>query len=321
MSEASSIATGRFVHRSGPTPAAPEPLSKLLKALGPERDAQCDDAGTSVPVQLLRTGELLVREDTECDAVHVVRSGSFKCFKTSEDGYEQVLYFAAAGEVIGFEAVSGGRHPSGAVALEEAMVYTLPLRDLDRWRAASPALDHALQLALSRRLARAVELAEMMAPVAAEARLARFVLWLSAWMAGRGQSPHRLLLRMSRREIASLLGVAHETVSRSFTALDDCGCLHVDIRAVEILDADKLRAYARNTRGLVDDLPLQVASGARPLARRSPASIAMPTVMTTQGAGSGIAVTEANAVSVRPSASVSWSGLNCGSSGLRMYRS
>jgi CRP/FNR family transcriptional regulator len=148
-------------------------------------------------------------------------------------------------------------------------VYALPLRELDRWRALHPALDHALQLALSRRLARAVEIAEMMAPVAAEARLARFLLWLSAWMAQRGQSPRRLLLRMSRRDIASLLGVAHETVSRSFTALADWGAVQVDIREVEILDANKLRGCARNTRGLVDDLPPHTTAGRRRIAARA----------------------------------------------------
>ena len=93
----------------------------------------------------------------------------------------------------------------------------------------------------------------MMAAVAAEVRLARFLVWLSGRMAERGQSPHRLRLRMSRRDIASLLGVAHETVSRSFTALAELGLLRVDNREVEILDAAGLRRCTRSTRGGIDD--------------------------------------------------------------------
>jgi CRP/FNR family transcriptional regulator, anaerobic regulatory protein len=244
-----------FVRRAGATPAVPARLSDLLKLLGTAPDAAGHEVVQTVPVWRVRTGELLMQEGAECEAIYVVRSGALKCFKTSEDGYEQVLSFAAAGEVIGFEALGSGRHPCAAVALEDAIVFALPLHELDRWRAASPAFDRALQLALSRRLARAVEVAEMMAPVAAEARLSRFLLWLSDWMVQRGQSPRRLLLRMSRRDIASLLGVAHETVSRSFTALADWGCLKVEIREVEILDMAKLRACARNTRGLPEDLP------------------------------------------------------------------
>lgn len=244
-----------FVRRNGAVPAVPARLSDLLKLLGAPADTADDEVVQTVPVWRVRTGELLVQEGAECEAIYVVRSGALKCFKTSEDGYEQVLSFAAAGEVVGFEALGAGRHPSAALSLEDSIVFALPLRELDRWRAASPALDRALQIALSRRLARAVEVAEMMAPVAAEARLSRFLLWLSDWMVQRGQSPRRLLLRMSRRDIASLLGVAHETVSRSFTALADWGCLKVDIREVEILDMAKLRSCARNTRGLPEDLP------------------------------------------------------------------
>ena len=99
------------------------------------------------------------------------------------------------------------------------------------------------------------ELAEMMAAVAAEVRLARFLLQLSRRMAECGQSPRRFHLRMSRRDIASYLGVAHETVSRSFGALARWGWLRVDNREVEILDLPGLKQFALNTRRAVDDGP------------------------------------------------------------------
>jgi CRP/FNR family transcriptional regulator len=201
----------------------------------------------------LRSGATLAHEDAPAESLHVVRSGTFKCQRVAEDGYEQVLSFAAPGDVLGFDAIHRGRHPGSVVALEDSTVFTLPLRELDRLRQHCPALDQGLQHALSRQLAGAGEIAEMMAAVAAEVRLARFLVWLSGRMAERGQSPRRLRLRMSRRDIASLLGVAHETVSRSFTALAELGLLRVDNREVEILDAAGLRRCTRSTRGGIDD--------------------------------------------------------------------
>lgn len=62
-----------------------------------------------------------------------------------------------------------------------------------------------------------------MSAVAAEVRLASFLVQVSQHMAQRGQSPRRLLLRMNRRDIASYLGVAHATASRSFGALAEAG--------------------------------------------------------------------------------------------------
>jgi CRP/FNR family transcriptional regulator, anaerobic regulatory protein len=242
-----------FVHRSAMTVTAPALLHDLLSTLGAAPGAAAPDF--TVPVWRVRAGAVLLREGALCDHVHVVRSGTFKCLKTSEDGCEQVLAFAGAGEVLGFDALCSGHHAASVVALEDSTLFALPLREFDHWRQRSAALDHALQRAVSRQLARAGEIAEMMAAVAAEVRLARFLVWLSGCMAERGQSPRRLRLRMSRRDIASLLGVAHETVSRSFTALSDWGYLRVDNREVEILDADALRACTRNTRGLADELP------------------------------------------------------------------
>jgi CRP/FNR family transcriptional regulator len=228
-------------------------LQDLLQVIGCGAKAETTAAGFALPVWRARNGVELLHEGAAAEAVHVVRSGSFKCVKTSEDGYEQVLSFAGPGEVLGFEAISRGHHTASVIALEDSTAFTLPLRELDAWRQRFPSLDHALQFALSRQLARGADVAEMMAAVAAETRLARFLVWLSACMAERGQSPRRLYLRMSRRDIASLLGVAHETVSRSFSALADWGCLRVDNREVEILDEAALRACTRGTRGGPDD--------------------------------------------------------------------
>jgi CRP/FNR family transcriptional regulator len=91
-----------------------------------------------------------------------------------------------------------------------------------------------------------------MAAVAADVRLARFLVQLSARMAARGQSPCRLLLRMSRRDIANHLGVAHETISRSLRVLIDGGWLRVHDREIEILDLDGLKRCARCARAVTE---------------------------------------------------------------------
>lgn len=242
------------VDRHRAMPAAGATLADVVRALGFEPDGAV--AATSCPTpgtQRLRAGATLVREGQAADALYVVRCGSLKCQRVSEDGYEQVLAFAGPGDVLGFEALHRGTHTTGAVALEDAAVFVLPWSSLREARRQSAALDHALQVALSRQLARTAEMAQMMAAVAAEVRLARFVLWASARAAERGLSATRLRLSMGRRDIASLLGVAHETVSRAFTTLADWGLLRVNNRDIEILDVDALRAATRVTRGLPEE--------------------------------------------------------------------
>jgi CRP/FNR family transcriptional regulator len=88
----------------------------------------------------------------------------------------------------------------------------------------------------------------MMAAVASEVRLARFLVHLSRRSSDHGQPADHLHLRMTRRDIGSYLGVAHETISRSFGALADAALIAVDQRRVEILDFEALRRYGQGTR-------------------------------------------------------------------------
>lgn len=244
------------VDRHRAMPAAGASMADVVRALGFEPDADAAAPALAGPgTQRLRAGAALCREGERAEALYVVRCGSFKCQRVSEDGYEQVLAFAGPGDVLGFEALHQGTHTMGAVALEDAAVFVLPWSQLREARRQSAALDQALQVALSRQLARSAEMAQMMAAVAAEVRLARFVLWVSARAAERGLSATRLRLSMGRRDIASLLGVAHETVSRAFTTLADWGLLRVNNRDIEIIDLDALRAATRVTRGLCEEAP------------------------------------------------------------------
>jgi CRP/FNR family transcriptional regulator len=226
---------------------------QLLRLMGAQVDAFQAVPLLPVAWHRLHAGETLHHEGAAADAIHFVRAGSFKIFRTAEDGYEQVLGFAVRGEVLGYEALAQGTHPSAAMALEESSVYSLPLDEFESLGRRLPELDHLVHRAVSSALMRRGELAEMMAAVAAEVRLARFLLQLSRRMAECGQSPRRFHLRMSRRDIASYLGVAHETVSRSFGALARWGWLRVDNREVEILDLPGLKQFALNTRRVVDD--------------------------------------------------------------------
>jgi CRP/FNR family transcriptional regulator len=238
-------------------------LSDLLQAMGMGTHAPLSrDAEVPVPVWCVREGAVLFHEGAPTDSLFVVRSGSLKSVKFSEDGYNQVIAFAGPGEVMGFESLHRGVHRNSALAMELSTVFALPVRGLDSRRQQSPALDMALQMAISRQLDGAGDIAELMAAVAADVRLARFLLWMSQRFTASGHSPLRFQLRMCRRDVASLLGVAHETVSRSFSNLAAEGLIRVLNRDITILDRVRLMDKARCTRGLSEGP--QAASTLRP---------------------------------------------------------
>jgi CRP/FNR family transcriptional regulator len=214
------------------------------------------------PFALLRVAEHhpLFHEGSPTHSVHVVQAGFFKIVRTGEDGYEHVLDFAGRHDLLGCDGLANGQHPSSAVALEESWVYALPMAEVRRLTQRLPGFSAHWESAMSAQIGRAGDLAWLMAAVGAEKRTARFISLYARRMAERGQSSRRLLLRMSRRDIASHLGLAHESVSRSFTLLAEAGVLLVDNREVEIVDPDALHRYAFSTRGYPPAVPRQPAA-------------------------------------------------------------
>ena len=250
-----------FVHRGGITSdAAPYWMSDVLDLLG----ADVEDWSRSCALRQIRVraGNSIFSEGAVTRALFVVRFGCFKCFKIAEDGYEQVVSFTVSpGDVIGFEGLANsGCQPLGATALDDAGVLVLPLDHIDSWRRQSPVLDRALQYEMTAQLIRAQQANAIVAAVASDVRLARFLVWMSERMVAAGLSPRRILLRMSRRDIASFLAVAHETVSRGFGALSALGYVKVENRHVEILDMAGLVSRTVSTRRSTDQLHSRAAA-------------------------------------------------------------
>ena len=259
------------------SPCAPlgrSTLLELLRMLGSDALGVADVESTAgrmlVNLRRVPAGVQLIHMGAPSDALYFVCTGTFKIFRTDEDGYEQVLAFAGRREVLAFDALCMETHPTAASALEDSTFYVIHKTELAAFSRAVPAFARELQRAGSRALTRTRDLVDVMAAVASEVRLARFLLQLSQQMVASGQSPRRFHLRMGRRDIASMLGVAHETVSRSFTALGMARLIHVSDRDVEILDMDRLKAYSRSTRRSLEDLG--AASARRLGPRRSNAA-------------------------------------------------
>jgi CRP/FNR family transcriptional regulator len=153
--------------------------------------------------------------------------------------------------MLGLDALCELKHASSAVALEDSSVAVLPMRELLAVSHRVPAIERLLLHATGAELLHRGDAQYLMSAPSSEVRVARFLLHFAQRQLAMGHSGRRLLLRMTRRDIASALGVAHETVSRALTGLAQEGCIAVSHRDVEILDAEALREMQRVTRGML----------------------------------------------------------------------
>lgn len=223
--------------------------SQLLQWAGMPMSASAQTDAIVLPMRRVRAEAPLFHEGQAVEALYLVAGGSFKCVQTDLEGYEQVLEFAIHGDFLGLDGLGQPHHTSGAVALEDAMVVVLPQEDLLAAGRQVPALDTLLLRAAGAEVRRRSDTQYLMSAPRSEVRVARFLLQLAQRQAAIGYSDRRLRLCMTRRDIGSYLGVAHETVSRALGALADVGCIKVSQRDIEFVDLDALRDLQRTTRG------------------------------------------------------------------------
>lgn len=189
----------------------------------------------------VKQGELLFNSGDTFTSLYAIRTGFFKTCVTSEDGREQVTGFQMAGEIIGMDGIVSDYHNCNAVALEDAEVCVMPFSDVEELSRELPGLQRHVHKIMSREIVRENSVMMLLGNMRAEERLAAFLLNLVQRLHARGLSQSELVLRMTREEIGSYLGLKLETVSRAFSKFSEDGIIEVKQRYVKILAPDALK--------------------------------------------------------------------------------
>ena len=189
----------------------------------------------------VKRGGLLFRNGEKFNSLFAIRTGFFKTCVTSEDGRDQVTGFQMAGEVIGLDGIVHDHHTCDAVALEDAEVCVMPFELIEDLSREVNALQRHVHKIMSREIVRENGVMLLLGSMRAEERLAAFLLNLVQRLHARGFSQSELVLRMTREEIGSYLGLKLETVSRTFSRFVEEGIIEVKQRHVRIFNPDALR--------------------------------------------------------------------------------
>ena len=186
-------------------------------------------------------GDILYRNGEKFSALYAIRTGFFKTTVAAEDGRDQVTGFQMAGEVIGLDGIVSDHHTCDAVALEDAEVCVMNFDRLEDLSREINALQRHVHKIMSREIVRENGVMLLLGSMRADERLAAFLLNLVQRLHARGFSKSELILRMTREEIGSYLGLKLETVSRTFSKFVEEGIVEVKQRHVRILNADALK--------------------------------------------------------------------------------
>lgn len=196
----------------------------------------------------LEQGEPLLWEGDDAVLVANVVDGVLKLSSGRADGREQILGIAYPSDFIGRPFAEST--PYSVEALTEATVCVFPRADFDRFARDHPRLEHKLLERTLAELDRTRRWMTMLGRMSAEQKLASFLIEMEERVGGArtcaGPTGGPFVLPLDRQQIADLLGLTIETVSRQFARLRREGLIETPSRReVTIRDRSHLALLAQ----------------------------------------------------------------------------
>ena len=164
-------------------------------------------------------GELIYSMGDEVDSLFVIHSGLVKIYRLSDTGKEQVLRLVKPGDFLG-ELTLFSHSPMGhyAEALEPCSMCIIEGSQLKALMGKYPTIAFKVLEELSQRLEKTEQLLEDISLHSVERRLAQVLLDLSA-------GGNEIDLEMSKRDLASQMGMSGETLSRKLSSFEAQGLI------------------------------------------------------------------------------------------------
>ena len=197
-------------------------------------------------LRVVTEGTAIHRAGDGFGSVFFVTSGAAKRSLLQADGREQILGFPMPGDILGMEAIDAGVHSTTVIALDLCAIVEIPFAAIEALSAENPAVARFLYQRMSAALRDEHGWMAALGLLNADERVAAFLLDLSQRFSARGFSAQRFMLRMTRAEIGSFLGLTLETVSRVFSRFQKLGLLNVTRRDIELLDMAALHRLAHS---------------------------------------------------------------------------
>lgn len=191
----------------------------------------------------VQRGELLFSEGEPAEGFYIVAEGRVKVYKLSADGKERILHIVQPGATFAEAAIFGdGNYPAYAEPLVASRLLFFPKRAFLELLHSQAQIAINMIAGLSRYLRQFATQVEQLTFQDVPARLAKYLLTLP------GSEKGKVVLPVSKGQLASNLGTVSETLSRTLRKLSDEGLLEVEGKNITLCDLDELEDLAMSTK-------------------------------------------------------------------------
>ena len=191
-----------------------------------------------------RSGEAVFVQGRPNDGVHCVSGGTVGIRRLDGNGNSVLLGLAYPGDIIGYRSfLTGSEHKTSAEALGPSIVCQIDRATIAALLAGNPALGLRF---LKRSIGELESAHDMMFRQATLSNRHKFVHLLLVLVQRHGRrltdGGQSIELPVSRRDLASMVGTRHETISRIIGRLETDGIAHFSGRQVTIPNVEALAA-------------------------------------------------------------------------------
>jgi CRP-like cAMP-binding protein len=192
-------------------------------------------------VHHFRKGEMIYHQETPCFGLHCIESGTVKLFTQEEDGKEIISRIAKKGDLIGHTSIFCRKnYIESAKALEPVDCSFIETPLVKELLQESPVLMNEILLKMSYELYESnIKNADMVRKNVRE-RLAAYFIKMTHSRGNQQLPCNHFTPHLSREEIASYIGSAHETVIRCISEFKELGYINEENKTFYILNKEML---------------------------------------------------------------------------------
>lgn len=186
-------------------------------------------------------GHVIVRQGRVVDGLYGVISGLVEIGSSSADGHRFIRRFGEPGQMWGFLSVFDGQgSPYFYFAHDTAQLLFIQKSDFLEFLDEFPDMWVSVVRELTRVHRETLKDIEELLFANLNVRLARLLLSLGKSNEDK-DAPHGGRLKITQEQLAALLGVTRQSVSKELRALEDARIIEISYRGISILDAALLR--------------------------------------------------------------------------------
>jgi CRP-like cAMP-binding protein len=209
-----------------------------------EKAALANVSGRKV-INTYKKGHTIFFQGNPAFGIYCIKSGKIKVSKIGNDGKESIMRIAGGGDVIGHRSLfSEDNYTATATVIEEAAICFIDKKFIYQAIQDEPTVALQLIQKLSREMGSAETKNASMSQKNVRERLAELLLMLKKTYGIKENGKIRLDIKLTREEMASMVGTANETIIRFISEFKDEGIIEQKGKEIFILDEDKLSEFA-----------------------------------------------------------------------------